>query len=86
MPVTVRLDEETRKTLQRIARDLKISRSEVIRRGIALVARETGCDHDARPLIETLGPLVGSVRTGRTDLSEETGRRVREKLAEGRRK
>jgi hypothetical protein len=85
MPVTVRLDEDTRKTLQRIARDLKISRSEVIRRGIGMVAREAGYDHEARPLIEILGPLVGSVRTGRSNLSEETGRRVREKLAQDRR-
>jgi hypothetical protein len=84
-PVTVRLDEKTRRTLQRIARDLEISRSEVIRRGIGLVAREAGYDREDRPLIEILGPLVGSVQTGRSNLSEDTGRRVREKLTRDRR-
>ena len=77
MVITVRLDEQMREVLDQIARSKGISRSEVIRQGIELVAHEEGLDRNPTPIIAKIDHLVGSVRSGGT-LSERTGDRFRE--------
>lgn len=81
MPVSVRLDDETREILDRIARDRNLPRSEVIRRGIRLVARQEGLGPDRLEPAKVLAHLIGSVTGGPPDLSERTGETFRELLA-----
>lgn len=85
MPVSVRLDDETEKMLDRISRLKRMPRSEVIRRGIRLMAREEGIDRDGVNVAEQLEPLIGSVTGGPPALSERTGDRFRELLSVRRR-
>ncbi|MBW3566141.1 MAG: ribbon-helix-helix protein, CopG family [Acidobacteria bacterium] len=85
MPVSVRLDDETKKMLDRISRLKRIPRSEVIRRGIGLMAREEGLDRDGVNVAEQLESVIGSVTGGPPELSERTGDRFRE-LVSGRRR
>ena len=81
MPVSVRLDEETKEILDRIARAKKVPRSEVIRRGIRLVARQEGIGSDRLQPTKELEHLIGSVSGGAPDLSERTGTKFREILS-----
>ena len=85
MPVSVRLDDETKKMLDRISELKRMPRSEVIRRGIRLVAREEGIDRDGVDVAKQLESLIGSVSGGPPALSERTGERFRE-LVSGKRR
>lgn len=85
MPLSVRMDEETRKVLDRIARSKGIARSEVIRRGIRLVAEQEGIG-TVTPAIEQIRHLVGSVGGGPSDLSSKTGERFRELISSRRKR
>jgi hypothetical protein len=71
-PLTLRLDEKTRKRIVRIARRKQVSTSEVVRRAIAAWA-------DAQePLTspyDAIADLIGVVRGGNPKRSTQTGRR-----------
>jgi hypothetical protein len=84
MTVSVRLDEETRRLLNRIARTRNLSKSEVVRRGIHLVAQHDPNTRETNPYA-SIGHLIGRVRGGPSDLSEHTGVRFRKKLSERKR-
>lgn len=83
MTVTVRLDEETRKLLNRLVRMRRLSRSEVIRRGIRLLAAHDPSTLESNPA-EIIGHLVGRIHGGPPDLSERTGDRFRKALTDKR--
>lgn len=76
MPISVRLDEDTRRILNRLARQRRLSQSEVVRRGIRLLAENEPREDTANPY-ETLRHLVGRIHGGPDDLSEQTGRGFR---------
>jgi len=81
-PLTLRLDEETRRRVARIARQRKTSTSAVLREVIKTwVQRE----ESAPSAYELLKPYIGVVRGGDPTLSSNTGRRFTEML-EARRK
>lgn len=75
MPTSVRLDPKTQSALDRLARSRSQTRSEVVRHAIELLAAK----EPQRPF-ETVADLVGCVRGGPPDLSEETGQKLRELL------
>lgn len=75
MPTSVRLDSKTQGALERLARSRSQTRSEVVRQAIEeLAARET------QPPFETVADLIGCVKGGPPDLSENTGQKFRELL------
>jgi len=76
MPTSVRLDTKTEGALERLARSRSQSRSEVVRQAIELLAaQEPPAPFDA------VADLVGCVKGGPPDLSENTGQKFRELLA-----
>jgi hypothetical protein len=81
MILSVRLDPETRKLLARLARTRRLSRSEVIRRGIRLLAAQDPATLQSNPY-EQLRHLIGRVSGGPPNLSERTGERFRNMLVE----
>ena len=71
-PLTLRLDEETRRRVARIAQRKRTTTSKVIREAItALVERE---DKRLTPY-ELVADLIGSVHGGDPKLSENMGRK-----------
>lgn len=82
--ITVRLDDETERIVERIARRRKQTKSEVVRGAIAALAKEEGQRSDGKPY-EAVAHLVGSVRGGPSDLSERTGDKFRRQLMDRKR-
>jgi predicted DNA-binding protein len=80
-PLTLRLDEKTRKRIARIARRKRLSTSEIVREAIEAWAER----HEpvARPY-EAVKDLIGVVHGGNPRGSVQTGRRFK-KLLKGRR-
>jgi Arc/MetJ-type ribon-helix-helix transcriptional regulator len=71
-PLTLRLDEKTRRQIARIARRKRLSTSEVIRQAIEAWAERQ--EPIAAPF-ELAADLLGIVRGGNPKRSEQTGRR-----------
>lgn len=82
--MSVRLDPKTRKLIDRLARTEGVSRSEVVRRGIHLLAEQRTKRGETAPF-EAIKHLVGRFRGGPRDLSERTGERFKELLQKKRR-
>jgi hypothetical protein len=78
--LSVRLDDETRKLLDRLVRVRRLTRSEVVRRGIYMLAEHAPSAADTNPY-KTIGHLIGAVHGGPPGLSERTGDRFRKVLA-----
>lgn len=77
MPMSLRLDVETERALERIAHERGQTKSELVREAIEdLIAREELSPYDL------VADLIGSVSGGPEDLSEETGRKFRQMLEE----
>lgn len=77
MPFSVRLDPHTEAVIERLARQSGKSRSSVVREAVAHYA----AGEDTRTTAyERLEPLIGVVHSGRTDLSQQTGRRFTDLL------
>ena len=72
MPFSVRLDPETESMIDRLARVSGKSRSSVVREAVARYATAVDADKTG---YERLKPLIGAIRSGRSDLSRNTGRR-----------
>jgi len=67
MPLSVRLDRDTQKTLEQLAKKLRISKSELVRRSLAKLATEEGSA--SRPF-EAYNVISKSIpASGRGDLS-----------------
>jgi Arc/MetJ-type ribon-helix-helix transcriptional regulator len=76
-PVTLRLDEETRRRIALIARRRRVSASQVIRDAIqAAVSRE---EETASPY-DAVADLIGMVHGGNPTLSSDMGRQFSELL------
>ncbi|MEW6269042.1 MAG: ribbon-helix-helix protein, CopG family [Thermodesulfobacteriota bacterium] len=76
--VSLRLDLETRRSIDRLARARGRSRSDVVREAVAALIERAPAED--RPY-ESWKPIIGIARGGRPDLSERTGERFRELLA-----
>jgi Arc/MetJ-type ribon-helix-helix transcriptional regulator len=77
VPTSVRLDPETERALEQLARSRSVSKSEVVRQAIELLASQ-----ERQAPFDRVADLIGCVQGGPPDLSEETGTRFRELLAE----
>jgi Arc/MetJ-type ribon-helix-helix transcriptional regulator len=77
MPTSVRLDPETERALEQLARSRSVSKSEVVRQAIELLASQ-----ERQVPFNRVADLLGCVQGGPPDLSEETGTRFRQLLAE----
>jgi Arc/MetJ-type ribon-helix-helix transcriptional regulator len=84
MAISVRLDPETRKLIERLASAERVSKSEIVRRGIHLLAEQRMSTGETRPY-EAIKHLIGKVHGGPRNLSERTGEKFRELLLEKRR-
>ena len=71
-PLTLRLDEKTRKRIARIARGKQVSTSEVVRQAIAAWADRH--EHVTSPY-KVVADLIGIVHGGNPRRSAQTGRR-----------
>jgi predicted DNA-binding protein len=77
VPTSVRLDPETERALERLARRRSTSKSAIVRQAIELLAsQEKESPYD---LVED---LVGIARGGPPDLSEDTGKLFRQLLTD----
>jgi predicted DNA-binding protein len=72
MPFSVRLDPETESMIARLARESGKSRSFVVREAVVRYASTVDADKSA---YERLKPLIGAIRSGRTDSSRHTGQK-----------
>jgi Arc/MetJ-type ribon-helix-helix transcriptional regulator len=75
LPTSVRLDPETERALAQLARSRSVSKSEVVRQAIELLASQ-----ERQAPFDRVADLIGSVRGGPPDLSEDTGTRFRQLL------
>jgi len=80
MPTSIRLDPKTDRALEELARRRSQTKSELVRRAI-----DDLLDRERVSPFERAADLIGSVSGGPEDLSEETGRRLRDLLAEQKR-
>ncbi len=80
-PLTLRLDGKTRQRLERIARRKQLSTSEVVRQAIEAWAER---QEPVSAPYEVVADLIGIVRGGKADRSNQTGRRFAQ-LLKGRR-
>ena len=83
MPLSVRLDRKTEQLVERMARQRRQSKSEVVREAIAALALFKNGDDGPGRLYDSLADLVGCVRGGPPDLSIQTGEKFRRLLATG---
>lgn len=85
MPLSVRLDRETERLVEKLARKTGQTKSEIVREAIGVIARqERGADGKKRPY-DLIAHLIGCVSGGPPDLSVHTGEKFRQLLI-GRRK
>ena len=80
MPTSVRLEPETERLLERLAKQKSRTKSEVIREAIETLAERESKPGRKENSYEKIRDLVGCVRGGPEDLSCETGRRFRDAL------
>lgn len=80
MVISVRLDEEERRLVGRLARTMKKSRSDVIRAGISALAERERLDDKPGSAYDRVAHLIGCVKGGPADLSERTGEGFRQLL------
>ena len=85
MSISVRLDAATEGQLKRMARQRGVSKSEIIREAIKLLANGESGKKAFRPY-DALAHLIGSVQGGPQDLSEQTGQKFRELLIKEKRR
>ena len=79
MTLTVRLDDETEALLDRLALAEGLSRSEIVRRSIRLLAEQRMTRGETNPF-DSVKHLIGRAHGGPGNLSEQTGSRFREVL------
>jgi Arc/MetJ-type ribon-helix-helix transcriptional regulator len=72
MIITVRLDPDTRRKLDKLTRARRVSRSEVVRRAIQEMAKENPATEGSNAY-DRIKHLAGSVRGLPPNLSERTG-------------
>jgi len=85
MPTSVRLDAKTESLLRRLARQKRLTKSEVIRAAVLYFARQEAARRRKTPF-EAAAHLIGSIKGLPPDLSERTGDRFYKMLVEQHRK
>ena len=83
MPTSVRLDDRTRRLLEKLMRSTRKTRSEVIREAIEVLARTESSRAEPTPYA-AVKDLLGCVHGGPVDLSEDTGTKFAELLSASR--
>ncbi len=81
MPISVRLDVQTERLMDRLSRMRRQTKSEVVRDAIRSLAREEGNADKGGSPYELVADLLGCARGGPPDLSIDTGRKLRSLLA-----
>ena len=81
MVITVRLDPDTRRELDKLTRAHRVSRSEVVRRAIRRMAKEDPATEEIN-VYERMKDHIGKFRSGRSDLSQNTGEKFYEIVLE----
>ena len=76
MPISVRLDEETREILERTAKLLGCTRTDVLKESIKDFCNRQLQEKSKRPY-DLIKDLVGEESSGRGDLSASTSRSTR---------
>ncbi len=76
MPTSVRLDAETERAVERLAREKKSTKSRVIREAILAEAARGEHKVQGKSPYERIAHLIGVEVGGPRNLSERTGRRV----------
>lgn len=84
MTLSVRLDDDTKRLLSRLARSRRISRSEVVRQAIHALAKADPATEEMS-VYERMKDIIGSVHSGRSDLSQQTGEQFYKILLEKKR-
>jgi Arc/MetJ-type ribon-helix-helix transcriptional regulator len=84
-PLTVRVDEQTRQRIARIARRKRLSNSEVVRQALVAFAEKVEREEPVTKPIDLVRDLIGIAKGGDPKLSEETGKRFAALLKERRR-
>jgi metal-responsive CopG/Arc/MetJ family transcriptional regulator len=79
--ISVWIDENSRRLLARLARSQRVSRSEVVRRALRQFAEHDSATEDV-DVYGRIKHLIGSDRTGRSDLCQRTGEQFRKILLE----
>jgi Arc/MetJ-type ribon-helix-helix transcriptional regulator len=86
MTTSVRMDSETERLLDTLARERGSTKSEVVREAVRLAAKQRRRPRRARRPYDAFRGILGSVRGGPPDLSERTGEGFRRLLLHPRRK
>ena len=84
MTLSVRLDDKTKRRLSRYAKARGVSQSEVVRQAIDALLNGRAA-HEGTTVYEKMKHLIGSVHSGRSDLSQNTGEKFYEMLVEQKR-
>lgn len=82
MPLSVRLDPETRSALERVARASGQSRSSIIREALARYLATLEAESEDASAHERLSEFIGCVDSGGSRRSRATGRGFRRLLEE----
>ena len=82
VPTSVRLDAETERTVERLARARRSTKSRVIREAILAAAERERVGGEEKSIYESIAHLIGVETGGPRNLSENTGRRVARLLRE----
>ena len=77
MPTSVRLDAETERLLERLARTRSQSKSDVIREAIETLAAQESVVPEDGTVYDQISDLIRCVDDGPPNLSERTGEKFR---------
>jgi len=86
MTTSVRMDSETERLLDNLARERGSTKSELVREAIRLVVQRERRRRRAPRPYDAFRGVIGLVRGGPTNLSERTGDRFRRLLLDSKRK
>lgn len=81
MVITVRLDPDTRRKLDKLTRAHRVTRSELVRRAIQGMARQDPATEKI-DVYERMKDHIGKFRSGRSDLSQNTGEKFQQIVLE----
>ena len=76
---TIRIDRDTDRLVKQLAASRRVSRSEIVREALWQLVRGTS-DASQRSAYDQTRDLIGSFRSGRSDLSVRTGENLKRRL------
>ncbi len=86
MTTSVRMDAETERLLENLARERGSTKSEIVREAVRMAARRGQRSRTAERPHDAFRGIIGSVQGGPPGLSERTGERFRKLLLDRKRK